>query len=274
MRRGHHAMAAPFAIGYAYGGAALEVVHPVVAVGGAVLVVWSSTWPDYDHPRFKGKFHPVAAAVRGSARLGYMIRTPHDRRREDQHRGPSHCLEWCLLLGLALLAPLLHLGVPLGAAAFVAGAVTLGTASHIAGDVMTPSGVPLSALYNVLAYRGDQRQVWRRHALGWFVTDSASERIGAVPLLYLATLLEGLALVGGLPLAWDALTGGMDPRPVLVLAGGGAVLLATVKARPYLAERTGAPSRVLAANGVVYMLAAALVVFAAVTFGAGWSPWA
>lgn len=168
----HRAGAAPFGVALAFsipldaGGLgdtllarfAEVVVH--VLIGS--LVVGVAKWNDLDHPWLKRQkpYHFGAALVRTSARIGYSIRTSRDRHRADLHRGPSHCLEWCLLVaagfgGLVALVP------PLAPWAVWAGlAVFLGTGSHVLLDALTPSGVPLCATWNAIRYR----EVWRRHA--------------------------------------------------------------------------------------------------------------
>jgi hypothetical protein len=192
MKAGHYAVASPIAAGYGWTLLVVAVVPLPVAVVCAALVVRSSTWPDYDHPRFKGRMHPFAALVRGSARIGYAIRTDKDRDREDVHRGPSHCIEWCLLVG-AVVA-LLALQIPPIApwALWFGAAVTVGCASHIVADLPTPSGVPVSAVYNYLAHG----EVWKRHSLRWFSTDSAGEKFLAIPAMYLLTGVMVLAMLG------------------------------------------------------------------------------
>jgi hypothetical protein len=100
-----------------------------------------------------------------------------------------------------------------------------GTASHVVLDWMTPSGVPLSALYNWAVHR----EVWRRHACGWWIplyevswwlrwirlprpmlvderardcvpglfhTDRGGEHMIVVPVLYALTAIPALAAVG------------------------------------------------------------------------------
>lgn len=131
-----------------------------------LAVVGCAKWNDLDHPRLKGKRHPGAALVRLTARIGYRIRTPRDRFRTDLHRGPSHCLEWCVLAGVAV--GLVAGQVPwLAPWAFWWGlAIFLGTSSHVWIDALTPSGVPISALFNFFWYD----EVWRRHAFAWKTT--------------------------------------------------------------------------------------------------------
>jgi membrane-bound metal-dependent hydrolase YbcI (DUF457 family) len=193
MRLGHHATASPLGLGKAWSMVMLGVPLPVAIACGA-LVVFSSTWNDLDHPRFKGRMHPGAALVRGSGHLGYMIRTEKDKHRDDVHRGPSHCIEWCLLAGLVVV--LLTSQIPpiapwcwwWGAAVFV------GTTSHIIADCPTPSGVPFSAVYNYLRHK----EVWKRHSLHWFSTDSAGEKFLAVPVMFLLTAIMAMGMVGWL----------------------------------------------------------------------------
>lgn len=203
MRQGHYSAASVPAVSFAWG---LTIAHdrvpavvpsPVpifIALLCGVLIIWCSTWNDLDHPRFKGKMHPGAAAVRGTGRIFYMIRTDKDKHREDLHRGPSHCIEWCVLVG-GLVVVLTSYLPPLAPWAWLWGvSVFLGTFSHVLADSMTPSGVPLSAIYNYLRYD----EVWRRHTLNWFSTDSGAEHFGAVPLLYALTTLIVLAMFGAL----------------------------------------------------------------------------
>lgn len=192
MRLGHYASATPVALGLAE---CTFLMHApaMVMLAAPPVVVWTSTWNDLDHPRFKGHMHPGAALVRGTGHLGYrLFRTDKDKTRGDVHRGPSHCLEWCVLAGL-LVAVALSLMPPMaGVALWFGAAVTLGTASHVLADSLTPSGVPLSALYNYLRYR----EVWRRHAVGLFSTNSAAERFYVVPVLFLLSGVIGLAMLG------------------------------------------------------------------------------
>jgi membrane-bound metal-dependent hydrolase YbcI (DUF457 family) len=148
MKAGHYACATPLGLAYAYGAAGLGDVHPVAAVPLAVVVVYSSTWPDLDHPRFKGRIGIApffAALVRGTAAIVYRVN-------EDYHRGPSHSIEWCVLVGVLIGGLTVHAGLPGAAGVWVGGAVALGTASHILADLMTPSGVPVCATWNYLRH--------------------------------------------------------------------------------------------------------------------------
>ena len=192
MRQGHYAAASPISLAWAWV-LVLSGVNMFIALSCAGLLVWSSTWNDYDHPRFRGKMHPAAALVRGTGRLFYMVRTSRDQARTDVHRGPSHCVEWCLLLGGLVMGSLLAFVPPLAPwAVWIGASVALGTISHVLADWMTPSGVPLSATYNVIAHR----EVWRRHSLNWFSTNTGAEKFGAVPVLYLLSIMIMLAMVG------------------------------------------------------------------------------
>lgn len=203
MRMGHHATAAPVGLTLAWTLHGTGATDGLVAIGAGALVVLSSTWPDLDHPRFKGRMHPGAALVRGTGHLGYLLRTARDQEREDLHRGPSHCVEWCVLAGLAVA--LLAVRVPFlaGSAWWLGLAVTLGTTSHIVADLCTPSGVPVCATWNYFRHG----EVWRRHSWGLFTTDSAGERFLAVPALFGVTGLLALGMVGLLGPALAALTG-------------------------------------------------------------------
>lgn len=205
MKQGHYAAASPLSLVWAWAIVLLASVNMFVALCCGGLVIWSSTWNDLDHPRFKGKMHPGAALVRGTGRLFYRIRTDRDQTRSDVHRGPSHCIEWCVLVG-AVIALLLAFVPPLAPwAGWIGASVTVGTFSHVLADSMTPSGVPLSAIYNYLHHH----EVWRRHSLNWFSTNTGAEKYGAVPVLYLITALIFLAMMGLLSPIVHWLTGGL-----------------------------------------------------------------
>lgn len=223
MKATHQAGAAPLALCFDILTPGPFWVGPVAA-----LLTWGvSTVNDWDHPNYERRMHFGAMAVRWSARLGYRLRTSKDRYRRDLHRGPTHALEWCALLGT--LAAMVALAMPptapyalwFGLAAFA------GTASHVLLDWMTPSGVPLCATYNLLVHG----EVWRRHACGWWVpfyevswwlrwirlprpmqvdeshpgcepgifhTDGGGEHLIVVPLLYATTGVLALWLAGAL----------------------------------------------------------------------------
>lgn len=197
MAAGHRATAAPFALGYAWTLVGTDTVSAPLAIAAGALVIGSSTWPDLDHPRFKGRIGiaPFFAWVtRLFADVGYRIRTAEDVRREDYHRGPSHCLEWAVLLG-AVVALLIGRAVPMltgGAAWTIGAAVTIGCVSHVLADAMTPAGVPVSAIYNYLRHG----EVWRRHSLGLFATDSCGEHMAWTPAFYVVTGVMFLGMVG------------------------------------------------------------------------------
>lgn len=192
MRLGHQAAAAPIAVSVTWTLNATGLAPMAVAVGVGALIEVSCTWNDYDHPRFKGRMHPGAALARGFARLAYKIRTPLDKEREDLHRGPTHCLEAAVLTGM-VVAWLASLVPPVAPWAIWCGlAVALGMASHVVADSWTPSGVPVSAIYNYWRYG----EVWRRYSRALFVTDSGQEHFLAVPALWVATGVLGLAMLG------------------------------------------------------------------------------
>jgi hypothetical protein len=167
MKATHRAGSLPF-------GAAIvmEVPAPIWARLGAAGVCYAvSTVNDWDHPRLGLRWHPGAIVVRWTARIGYRIRTRRDIPRLDLHRGPSHCIEWCALVGLLVTwlaagAPGLIVGASPPTAPYCwwfGFAAFLGTGSHVLLDWMTPAGVPFSAIYNWLRYD----MVWRRHACAW-----------------------------------------------------------------------------------------------------------
>lgn len=200
----HRALAAPFGLGLTITMGAFDEPTPLALAAG-VVVVATSKLPDGDHPMHKGKVtRPVAALMRGVARVGYSIRTEKDIERVDLHRGPTHCVESALLFGL--VAALVLSLVPFlagGPAWWLGAAVTLGSLTHILGDVITPSGVPVCATYSYLRHG----EVWRRYSLGLLRTDSGAERFVLVPFTWLAS---GIVVAG-----WLGLLG-----PILTLATG------------------------------------------------------
>lgn len=196
----HRAIAAPFGLALA----AVMVSEPtVVRIAAGVVVVATSKLPDLDHPRWSGRLRPDAALVRLSARLGYMIRTSRDEYREDLHRGPTHCVEWCLLVG-ALAAALSLRVPPLAPYALWWGvAVAVGTGTHLLGDVITPSGIAVCATWNYFRHGA----VWRRHSLNILYTDSGAEHLLVLPLAWIATGVLALAWLGLFEPVLGALTG-------------------------------------------------------------------
>lgn len=203
MRVGYYAWAAPVALGATWAMSEAAGAPGPVSVGCGVLVLAASTWPGLVDARYKGRMHPGAALVRGTAALGYMVRTPKDRDRGDLDRGPTYCLEWCVLAGVAVA--LLAVCIPSMAewALFLGGAAALGCAVHVVADLPTPTGVPMSLLWNVCRHG----EVWRRHSLGWYATDSAGDMFLAFPALFMLTGLMGLAMLGLLGPLVGALTG-------------------------------------------------------------------
>lgn len=166
-----------------------EVADVAVRVIFFVVAEATSTVNDWDHSRFRDRGHPGAAFARATARAMYRLHTSRDearweyleRRYPDQepppidlHRGPTHSIEWCLLVAGAL-AFLAAMFPPTAPTWWVIGlAVLLGTGGHVAIDSLTPAGVPGSMIYNYLRYG----EVWRRHAVslrwhevGWHGVD-------------------------------------------------------------------------------------------------------
>jgi membrane-bound metal-dependent hydrolase YbcI (DUF457 family) len=203
MRLAYYAVAAPVALGTSWTVAATQSAPWPVAVAAGLLILASSTWPGLVDPRYKGRMNPAAALVRGSAHLGYMVRTPKDQDRSDLNRGPTYCVEWCAVVGVlvALLATLIP---PLAGWAWWWGAAAfLGCLAHVLADWATPTGVPLSVVWNYFRHG----EMWRRHSLGWFTTDSAGDMFLAVPALFVLTGVMGLAMLGWLSPVLRALTG-------------------------------------------------------------------
>lgn len=191
----HRAIAAPIALGV--GWAVTAAGQPwLVAVGCAALVRLSSVLPNLDDAKYKGRMHFPAAVVRGTARVGYKLRTARDRdeERTDLSRGPVHTLEWCVLAALVTAA--LMYAIPWVApwAWWFAGAVFIGCASNVLTNWATPTGVPLCATYNLLAYR----QVWRRHSLNLVTSDTGGSHFLLVPVLFFVSGLMVLGMIGWL----------------------------------------------------------------------------
>jgi membrane-bound metal-dependent hydrolase YbcI (DUF457 family) len=189
----HRAIAAPFGIALAMGMGALGEPLPLCLAAG-VVVVASAKIPDGDHPRLKGKVsHPAAALIRGVARVGYAIRTENDEHHHDLHRGPSHCAEFALLTGLVIAGLLSLVPFLTGPPAWWLGAaVALGCLTHILGDVITPSGVPVCATYSWLRHG----EVWRRYSFGLLRTDSGAEHFVLVPFTWLISATVVAAWLG------------------------------------------------------------------------------
>lgn len=248
MREGHIAAATPAAVMYGWG----FLMDPTVSwVDGwftgtlAMLSVMAvCTAPDWDHPRFEGRVHPLAAASRWYVRLGYrLLATDKDRRRRgdrlrDTHRQLTHCLETAALMGL-LAFGLLSISEQTRPVAWLVGlGVAIGWADHCLLDWCTPSGVPMSVLYN----RWRHKEAFRRTTLsrrwatipmgnvrvkvvprpcilaaderapdccdkGWFKTDKGAEHAVVIPGFYALTVLLGLARAGVMALVLTMLTG-------------------------------------------------------------------
>lgn len=164
MREGHIAAAAPAALMYAWSAAesAPTLVEAFIVGGTAAAAVMSvCTAPDWDHPRYEGRMHFFAALSRAYARACYKIVRVNDRERRDLHRGPTHCLETAVLVGL-LMFGLMSISEWTRPQALIIGVgVTIGWADHILLDALTPSGVPLSAIYSAIRYK----EVWRRYTV-------------------------------------------------------------------------------------------------------------
>lgn len=117
-RKGHYGVSllvtAPLGLALVLGG------QTGVAVTGGAGVLWLAMLPDVD------------------------VRIPG-----VPHRGPTHSLGFAALVGAALGGAVLLVGRPLGlaepvgVAAFAAGVGVVGVCAHLAGDLLTPSGVPL-----------------------------------------------------------------------------------------------------------------------------------
>ena len=153
-----------------------SVSEPVFRIGFFVLALATSTVNDWDHSRFRDRWHPGAMFTRVTARALYRIHTSRDldrweylaRRFPDRepppidlHRGPTHAVEWCLLVSGALAWGAAEFPPTSLVWSWALLAALLGTAGHVGIDALTPSGVPGSMVYNYLVHG----EVWRRHAV-------------------------------------------------------------------------------------------------------------
>lgn len=189
MREGHIAAATPAAFMWGWTVADLwDWTAPGLLAGtfAAFAVMTVCTAPDWDHPRFEGRMHPLASVSRWYARLLYRkLRTDKDRQRADLHRGPTHCLETALLMGV-LFAGVLAISEQTRPFALAVGVgVTIGWADHVMLDWCTPSGVPVSFLWSRL-----------RHGVYWRRT-TLSRRWTTVPVGPVAALLPSATVVAG-----------------------------------------------------------------------------
>jgi hypothetical protein len=203
MRLAYFAASAPVGLGATWTLGWTELTPWPAAVAFGVLVVVSSTWPGLVHPRYKGRMHPGAALVRGTAHLGYMVRTTKDQDRSDLDRGPTYCVEWCLAAGLAVALLAMQIPWVAGWAWLWGGAVALGCLVHVLVDWGTPTGVPGSVVWNLIRHG----EVWRRHSLGWFTTDSGGDMFLAFPAAFVLTGVMFLGMIGWLDPALRALLG-------------------------------------------------------------------
>lgn len=189
----HRSAAAPLGVGAAWGMALLGA-DGMTSLGVGALVIWSATWNALDDPMRKRRLNPAAALARKTSRLGWSIRGENEADPPESFQGPTLCFEWCLLVAL-LVGALAYIVPPLSPWwQYWAGAALLGTGSHVLVGLMAPSGVTLSAAFNRLRYR----EIWHRHTLGWFATDTGAEAFQVVPSLYLLSALILLGMIGWL----------------------------------------------------------------------------
>lgn len=178
-------------------GIALAAVAPVPAPVKVAMftVCWhAGSWPDYDTPgstpsRELGPLSAFISAVVQFVAFLVQAATGDSVARSGVHRGWTHCVESCALAGAGIgyvctLAMPMEYGVWIGLAAFS------GAFSHVVlGDIFTPSGVPLSLLWN-LCTPGPN---WRRHHIPvGMTTDQPSEHLvfmGAVRIAIVATMV-------------------------------------------------------------------------------------
>lgn len=210
MRTGHHAAATPCAVGLMWVCVAVGalgdiplLVRLVVLLVMTFLVRYSSAWPDFDQltSSISNDIPLVSQVVSRlvrfvSWRVHVATRTSKDKVKPhgDCHRDFTHTIEGCALFGgtvWAGTAPIPFVGV----FAFWWGlAVFTGCVSHMLADSLTPSGVPLSLIVNLLLRRG----AWVRYCVGYRMVTLWSFRPGkrisstlAVPLLWVGRVVSG-----------------------------------------------------------------------------------
>lgn len=164
MGRSHMASGALVGAGVAW---AFQMSLPVAA-GFTAITTAATLLPDFDHPEARGPRSFGWPGQLAAWILGGVF----------GHRGITHSI-----MGLAIL--LVGLAFVPGLPAWVAAAVVLGCAVHIAGDACTVSGVPL---------------LWpleRRFGPRLFETGSFVETGVLVPLFCAGTILFGVLAVRG-----------------------------------------------------------------------------
>jgi inner membrane protein len=108
--------------------AAVELGAPLAA--GAAVGAVAGLAPDVDHPGSTlGRQLPRA----------YHALTPG-------HRGPTHTVEWCALLGWGIAQLLPYAGASQAWAAVVGWAAFAGACSHLVADLLTEQGIPATML--------------------------------------------------------------------------------------------------------------------------------
>jgi inner membrane protein len=160
---------------------------------GAAAGALAGLAPDVDHPGSTlGRQLPRA----------YHALTPG-------HRGPTHTLEWCALLGWGVAQLLPYAGVGRAWAVLVGWAVFAGACSHLVADLLTEQGIPATMLL-VLS---------RRLGLGpWFLRGGRVRlprwlaiRTGgwAEPVVTAVAVALGLVTLGGW---WSAVAAWLQGR--------------------------------------------------------------
>lgn len=192
MRIRYIATASPIAVGLLWVLVATGVVPVLVALVCAVLVVATCTLNGWDHPRFKGRMHPGAAFVRGTTYPVYKLHVRRGGEWGDLTGSPTRCVEWCLVMGLLVGLVLAQIPWIASWAWWFGAAVAVGCASHVVADLPTPSGVPVSALYNRMVHQ----DAWHRHSLGWFDSDEGGEHFWVVPVMFAVAGLMVLGMLG------------------------------------------------------------------------------
>jgi inner membrane protein len=159
--------------------AAAELGAPVVA--GVAVGAIAGLAPDVDHPGSTlGRQLPRA----------YHALTPG-------HRGPTHTVEWCALLGWAVAQLLPYAGVDPAWAAVIGWATFAGACSHLVADLLTEQGIPatiLLVLTRKLRIGAGFMRVGRIRLPGWLAIRTGG---WAEPVVTAVVVALALVTLGG-----------------------------------------------------------------------------
>ncbi|WP_433024743.1 metal-dependent hydrolase [Actinomycetospora sp. CA-053990] len=174
----------------------------LVKVGLVGVAIHAGAWPDYDHTESTPtrELGPVSCALSEAIRaLAYVIQLATGDRSvnladdDGVHRGWTHTAEACALAGVLTWFTVSHISflapwsVEFGVVAFSA------AFSHVVlGDMLTPGGVPLSLLWNLVT----PGRLWRRHRVPLFTTNHPNEHLIFMCGVRMAIVVAALPALG------------------------------------------------------------------------------